>query len=172
MMAALHLFKVLFGWRFLLPLTLHSCLLLFIGQFSKPLYFGRKYSHIPGTHGSFPIIFHIFPRYAFLSTTCLHCTFCQLLFSLCLQVFVETPQTQVGRVCFIAFIKHNRRQLPVAQGFFRCTECHIETTALAEHLPRPVRRSSFLFLIFRTLCFSHSVLCFFGFHANHFSFGT
>ena len=35
----------------------------------------RKYSHIPRTYGSFPIILQILPRYAFFSTTCLHCTF-------------------------------------------------------------------------------------------------
>ena len=36
-MAAFHLFQVLFGWRFLLPLTLYSCLLFFIGHLSKLL---------------------------------------------------------------------------------------------------------------------------------------
>ena len=76
MMAALHLFKVLFGWRFLLPLTLHS----FSSSTSSRNLFTlllsrKKHYHIPRTHGSFPIIFHILPRYASLSTTCLHCTF-------------------------------------------------------------------------------------------------
>ena len=37
-------------------------------------------------------------------------------FSFCLQVFLETLLTQVGRICFISFINHHRRQLPIAEG--------------------------------------------------------
>ena len=35
-----------------------------------------------------------------------------------LQVFIETPLTQVGRVCFITFINHYRRPLPIIEGLF------------------------------------------------------
>ena len=71
---------------------------------------------------------------------------CQRHFFFCLQVFVETLLTQVSRVCFITFIQHHRHQLPTAEGLFA--------------------------LKLRTLCFSHIMLCFFGFHSNHFPFRT
>ena len=58
--------------------TLNSCLLFFVSQLSKPLYsasFLEKVFHIPRKYGSFPIIFHILPRYAFFPTTCLNFMF-------------------------------------------------------------------------------------------------
>ena len=75
----------------------------------------RKYSHIPRTYGSFPIIVQILPRYAFFSTTCLHCPFVSGFFSFCLHSIVEALLEQVGRVRFLTLINHHRRQLPVAE---------------------------------------------------------
>ena len=60
-MAAFH------GWRFQLPMTLYSRLLFFFSQLSKPLY------SVSFLEKVFP--HQILPRYAFFSTTCLHCTF-------------------------------------------------------------------------------------------------
>ena len=59
--AAFNLLRVLFGWRFQLPLTLYSCLLFFCRLLSEPLYSlslsWHKCSHIPRMYCSFPIIF-------------------------------------------------------------------------------------------------------------------
>ena len=74
-MAAIHLLQVFYGWRFQLRLSLYSCLLFFFSQPLKPLYSGSFMEKVSHVHGSFPIILQIIPRYAFFSTTCLHCTF-------------------------------------------------------------------------------------------------
>ena len=83
-----------------------------------------------------PFIFHILPRYAFFSTSSLHCTFVSGFFSFCLQVFIETLLTQVGRVCFITFIQHHRRQLPIAEGLVAALVVTTKQRVLAEHSPR------------------------------------
>ena len=80
-------------WRFLLPLTLYSCLLFFVGQLPKLLclrsFTGELFPH-PTQIWLFP---HHFPhaspkRLLFHSLPPLH--ICQWFFSFCLQVVVET----------------------------------------------------------------------------------
>ena len=104
-----------------MPLTLDSCLLFFVGQPSKPLdpasFLEKIFPHptqmwfcphrCPHS-SSIRLLFHHLPP--------LH--ICQWFFSFCLQVFIETLLMQVGRMCFISFIHHCRRQLPIAEGLF------------------------------------------------------
>ena len=75
--AAFHLLQVFSGWRFLLPLTLYSCLLFFVGQLPKLLCL-RSVTREMFPHRTqmwfYPQHFHSLPRYAFFSTTCPHCT--------------------------------------------------------------------------------------------------
>ena len=169
-MAAFHLLQVFSGWRLQLPLTFYSCLLFFVGQLPKLLclrsFTGEMIPH-PTQIWLFPhhvphsspvrLLFHHLPP--------LHIW--QWFFSFCLQVFLETLLTQVGRVCFIAFIHHYRRQLPVAGGLF--TALSVTTKQrLLRNACRPRYENPFFLFLLRTPSFFHMILCFFGFHPNHF----
>ena len=120
-MAAFHLLQVFSGWRFLLPLTLYSCLPFLVGQLSIFLclrsFTGEMFPH----PAQIWLFLHHSPHFSpirllFQNLPPLHS--CQWFFSFCLQVFIETHLTQVGRVCFITFIEHYRRQLPIAENLF------------------------------------------------------
>ena len=82
---AFYLLQVFFGWRFQLPLaSIPACFSssacsrnLFAQSLSR-----RKYSHIPRTYCSFPIIFQSLPRCAFCFANSLHCQFASV-FSPC-----------------------------------------------------------------------------------------
>ena len=71
--AAFYLLKVLFGWRFQLPLTLYSCLLFFCRLLSKPLYslsfFGTNIPTFLACIVLFPSFFQSLPRCAFAPRT-------------------------------------------------------------------------------------------------------
>ena len=66
--AALHLLQVLPGWRFMLPLALHSCLPFFLSILSE-LFYSKSFAAKICPHLSyvllFSIIFHNLPRCAF-----------------------------------------------------------------------------------------------------------
>ena len=160
-MAAFQLLQGFSGWRFLLPLTLYSCLLFFVSQLSNPsllcFFLGERiptflartvlfpafstsfrdtppaFLRQPAVETVFTLLLSWIPT--FLARTVLFPAFstsfrdtppfrppvstAQLtaFFSpFCLQVFVETLLTQVGRLCFISFIDQHRSQLPVAEG--------------------------------------------------------
>ena len=140
-MAAFHLLQVLFGWRFLLPLTLHSCPLFFDSQLSKPLYSASFLEKVFPHPENIWFFSHHSPNPS-TSRLFLHnlspLPICHRFFSFCLQVFVETFLTQVGRICFNSFINHHRSQLPIAECLFAA----LIVTTVAEHLPRSVRKTS------------------------------
>ena len=62
---------------------------------------------------------------------------CQWFFAFCLQVFVETHLTQVGRICFSAFIHHYRRQLQTAENLFGALSVPASTRHFPTFLPLP-----------------------------------
>ena len=95
-MEAFHLLQVFSGWRFLLPLTLYSCLLFFIGQLNF-LAFDLSQEKIPYPTQIW-FFSHHFPhsspiRLLFHNLPPLN--ICQWFFSFCLQVFVETHLTRL-----------------------------------------------------------------------------
>ena len=115
---AFHVLHVFSDWQSLLPLALYSCLLLFFSQLSKPLHYGSFLENIR-TYGSFPIIFHILPRYVFfLHYLSRHCTF--------VSVFLLLPVRKLSNHIWhklvvydsVTFINYHRSQLPVAEGLF------------------------------------------------------
>ena len=115
-----------------------------------------KSSHIPRRYGSFSIIFYILHRYAFFS--CLHCTFVSGSSSFACKCLLKHFWPQVGRECFITFINHYRRQLPMAEGLFAALLVTAKQGALTERLPRSVRKSSLLLpQILYSFLLSHSL---------------
>ena len=157
-MAAFHLLQMFSGWRFLLPLTLYSCLLLFVGQLPKLLClrsFTREMLPHPTQRWFFP---HHFPhsspiRLRFHNLPPLH--ICQWFFSFCLQLFVETLLTQVGRVCFIAFIY--RRELPLRVFSLHCLSQRnkgFSGTLALRRSSLPLLHAPYSFLLFHNPVFS------------------
>ena len=110
------IFQAVKAFFILLPRTLYSCLLFFVSQLSKPLYsvsfLEKVFLHLPYIvlFPSFSKSFHGTPSFP-PPASIAHLT---MVFSFCLQGFVETLLAQVGRVFFITFMNHHRRQLSVA----------------------------------------------------------
>ena len=134
-MAAFHLFQELFGWRFLLQLTLCSC---FSSSASSRNLFTqllswRKYSHIPHKYGSFPsfsTFFHDTPSCPPpLSTTRLSAAFA------CKELLRHFWHKLVVHASSPSFTTTNA-------SCQQLTDRHNETRALAERSRRSVRRSS------------------------------
>ena len=87
--AAFTLLQVLFGWRFQLPLTLHSCLFFFFRLLSEPLY---SFSFLAKV---FPriVLFHHFPKTStvrLLPRELSPLPICPCFYTLCLQRIVVT----------------------------------------------------------------------------------
>ena len=166
-MAAFHLVQVFSGWRFLLPLTLYSCLHFFLSQLSKPFvlcfFLGES---IPTSDEhmvlcpSFSTFFHDTPS----SPQPVSTAHFSVVFSFCLQRIVETHLAHVGPVRFFTFINYHRSQLPIAEGLFAALVVTTKQQLLRNAYRARYENPLFHFFLLRALCSSHVILRFFCFH--------
>ena len=154
--------------RFLLTLTLYSCLPFFFGLVSKTCFALSLSWHEAFTHFSHVLFFsHHFPKPS--TVRLLHSElsplpqfvsgFFHLLPS---EIRCDISGIKIGSVGFLTFLYHHRRELQETDGFFCCTDCHNETSAFACSLiALGTKLNFFRFLLIRILCFSHVILRFF-----------